>query len=226
MSPHALHRRWFPRLTPTVRAILVVTVAVHVVLMLLRAAGYAEVHQAVLSWTELVPTLALERPWTLLTMALIHDPRDLFHILFNMLALYSLGPWVEQALGPRRFLTTYGVSALAGSLLFVGTGFLLGDPRIGAIGASGAVLGILTAFALLFPDAELRIWFTAPIRARNLVWLAIGIDLILTLFGSNIAVAVHMGGMLGAWLYLRRPWRRAYLRKQRLILEMKLRRLR
>jgi len=83
-----------------------------------------------------------------------------------------------------------------------------GNPAVPAIGASGAVLGVLTAFALIFPDAQLRIWFTAPMRAKNLIWLAIGLDVIMLLADSSIAVAAHFGGMLGGWLYVRRPWRR------------------
>jgi membrane associated rhomboid family serine protease len=150
-------------------------------------------------------------------MALLHDPTNFLHILFNLLALWSLGPWVERALGTRRFLWLYLVSALAGSLFYVGWTFLvsglglpasLGDPGVPAIGASGAILGVLAAFSLMFPEAQIRLWFSAPLAAKYLIWLALGIDLVLAIAGSDIAVAVHVGGIVGAWLFLRKPWRR------------------
>mgnify|MGYP001082786213 CR=1 FL=1 len=151
----------------------------------------------------------------LASMALLHDRRDLLHLLFNVLALFSLGPWVERALGLPRFARLFAVSTLAGSLAFVVVRYAMGSPDVMAIGASGAVVGVLTAFALTFPRAELRLFGLAPMQASNLIWLMLGLDAVMVAFGSNVAVSVHLGGMAGAFAYMRRPWRPEYVRDVR-----------
>jgi membrane associated rhomboid family serine protease len=165
------------------------------------------------SWLSLSPQRVHLQPWTLLTMALVH--RDPVHLLFNALALGSLGPYVERGLGSRRYGILVGVAALSGSLLYVLWGLAWGSPAP-AIGASGAVLGVLVAFALQFPDAELRVFLAAPLKARNLPWLIVGIDLIALAARQPIAVTCHLGGMLGAWIFLRKPWTPSWRRSFRL----------
>jgi len=150
--------------------------------------------------------------WTLVTYMFLHDPTSLWHLIFNMFGLYILGPYVERMLGARRFTSLYFISGIAGALVFVAWGLAVGDPSRPAIGASAGVMGILLAFALLYPHAKLYLYFLVPIEARRLIPLSIGIDLIMALSDSNIAWQAHMGGMLGAWLYLRRPWTPQYMR--------------
>lgn len=194
--------------TPVVGTIIVATLMAHVAFMIVFYTDRA-LYLMLFQHVALIPERVLQgEVQQILTTMLVHD-RSLFHILFNMLALFSLGPWVERAMGVRHFVGLYLWSGIAGSLAFVAWAYLpFGNPAVAAIGASGAVLGVLTAFALIFPDAQLRIWFTAPMRAKNLIWLAIGLDVIMLLADSSIAVAAHFGGMLGGWLYVRRPWRR------------------
>jgi len=193
--------------TPAVGTIIVITVIAHIARMILVAIDLP-LANTVFAHTALFPVrLVHGEVQQLLTTLLVHD-KSLLHILFNMLALYSLGPWVERAVGVRHMVALYLWSGVAGSLAFTGSAYLLGDPQVAAIGASGAVLGVLTAFALIFPDAQLRIWFTAPLRAKNLIWLAIGLDVIMLFADSSIAVAAHFGGMFGGYLYIRRPWKR------------------
>lgn len=214
MRPPGMFRRIWANRTRGVTTFLVALLAVHVTLLVLGAfsPGLAG---AAYDWAGLVPERVWTRPWTLATMALLHDRRDLLHILFNLLALFSLGPWVERALGTGRFARLFSVAALVGSAAFVLVQYVAGTPGVMAIGASGAVVGVLTAFALLFPQAELRFFGLAPMRAANLIWLMLGIDAVMLVFGARVAVSVHVGGMLGAFAYLRRPWRPAYVRDLR-----------
>jgi membrane associated rhomboid family serine protease len=214
MRPPGMFRRIWANRTRGVTAFLVIAVAVHVALLVLGAFS-PRLAGAAYDWAGLVPERVWTRPWTLATMALLHDRRDLLHILFNVLALFSLGPWVERALGTGRFARLFAVAALAGSAAFVLVQYVAGTPGVMAIGASGAVVGVLTAFALLFPQSELRFFGLAPMRAANLIWLMLGIDAVMLVFGASVAVSVHVGGMLGAFAYLRRPWRPAYVRDLR-----------
>ncbi|MFQ5678426.1 MAG: rhomboid family intramembrane serine protease [Gemmatimonadota bacterium] len=156
-------------------------------------------------WPELVlvPALLLLRPWTAVTYMFLHA--GFMHILFNMIALYFFGPRVEQRLGGRHFLWLYFVSGISGALLS-----LLFTPYARIVGASGAVFGVLLAFAMYWPRERIYIWAVLPIEAR---WL-VGIMTALSLYGgfsgqaSGVANFAHLGGFLGGYLYLKwREWR-------------------
>ena len=94
----------------------------------------------------LQPRFVVTEPWTLVTYMFLHDPRGITHILFNMFALYMFGSRVEERMGGSRFLTLYFISGLAGALLSI-----ILAPRSAVIGASGAIFGIMLAFARFFP---------------------------------------------------------------------------
>ena len=183
----------FPQLTPATRAIILVNVLVY---LLEKAATQAMlVHFAL--WPIGAPE-GLFRPWQLVTYAFLHDPASLTHILFNMFALYMFGPALEEYWGARRFLGYYFVCVIAagGTQLVVEHAMGSGEPTIGA---SGAIFGILLAFALLFPRARLLLYFAIPVPA----WLFVSGYAVLELFfgvtGTQASVAhfAHLGGMLG-----------------------------
>ncbi len=206
-------RALFPHpLKGATRTILIVTVIAHLLMLgMIHADGNAAI--AVFLNLALVPSGIIHgKVWMFLTYMFLHDPTSLWHIIFNMFGLYILGPYVERILGWRRFTALYFISGFVGALTFTGWGLTLGNPDIPAIGASAGVMGVLVAFALLYPHAKLYLYFLVPIEARRLIPLAIGIDLIFALAGSHIAWQAHWGGMLGAWLYLRRPWTPQYMR--------------
>lgn len=145
-----------------------------------------------------VPRLILVRPWTILTYMFLHA--GMMHLAFNMLALYFFGPRVEERLGSRNFLTLYLISGITGALLSLITG-----PNSAVLGASGAVFGVMLAFAYFWPDAPIHIWGIIPIPARMLVIITTLLSLWSGLGGvrSNVAHFAHLGGYLGAWLYLK-----------------------
>lgn len=140
-----------------------------------------------------VPTAILTRPWTIVTYMFLHA--GISHILFNMLSLYFFGSRVEQRLGPERFFVLYFLSGIAGALL----SFVF-SPRSAILGASGAVFGVSLAFAWFWPRDQILIWGIIPVEAR---WLVAFMTL-LALFGvgSGTAHFAHLGGFLGAYLYL------------------------
>jgi membrane associated rhomboid family serine protease len=144
-----------------------------------------------------VPVQVFTRPWTLVTYMFLHA--GLSHIFFNMLGLYFFGPRVEQRMGSDRFIALYLISGIAGALL----SFVLA-PRFPIIGASGAVLGVLMAFARFWPRERLLIWGIVPVEARWLVLIYAAIDLWSGFGGmrSGVANFAHLGGFAGALLYL------------------------
>lgn len=133
---------------------------------------------------------------------------DIKHLLFNMLGLFFLGPMVEATLGPKRFLTLYLVSGLAATLLHM----LLVKGAV--VGASGAVYGVLAAFATMFPNIEMMLMFIpVPIKAK---YLAIGLIVFGLISGytgmqSGIAHYAHVGGAVMGFLMIL-YWKMAKLR--------------
>jgi membrane associated rhomboid family serine protease len=145
----------------------------------------------------LVPALLPSRPWTIVTYMFLHA--GLWHLLFNMLALYFFGPRVELRLGSQRFLWLYATSGLVGALTS-----LVFMPHAAIVGASAAIFGVMLAYARYWPRALIYIWGVVPLEAR---WFVVGMTA-LSLFGgfggsaSGVAHFAHLGGFLGGFLYL------------------------
>jgi membrane associated rhomboid family serine protease len=145
-----------------------------------------------------VPVLALSRPWSIITYMFLHG--SITHILFNMLGLYFFGPRVEQRLGAERFLWLYFLAGISGALLSLWLA-----PHAALIGASAAIYGIVLAFARFWPTDKIYIWGVLPLEARWLVGITIVMAIYSGLNGSTGGVAdfAHLGGYVGAYLYLR-----------------------
>ncbi|HEX9565874.1 MAG TPA: rhomboid family intramembrane serine protease [Gemmatimonadaceae bacterium] len=146
------------------------------------------------------PPAVFVRPWTLVTYMFLHSPGSLMHIVFNMIALFFFGPRVEERLGSSSFLKLYFISGVTGALLSL----VMGPPAL-IIGASGAVFGVMLAFAWFWPDAPILIWGIIPVPARILVIVTTALSLWSGLGGGGGGIAhfAHLGGYLGAFLYLK-----------------------
>jgi len=134
--------------------------------------------------------VTLFQPWRLVTYMFLHA--GFMHLLFNMLWLWWLGRSVEQTLGPRSFSAIYFGAGIGGALLDVALAQVFGINYI--IGASGAVYGVMVAFAMLYPNQPIMLLLLPPIPARYLVAGLIGIDVLLVGQGDGIARVVHLGG--------------------------------
>jgi hypothetical protein len=136
---------------------------------------------------------------------------DFWHILFNMIVLFFFGPRLESTFGSRNFLGLYFVSGLMAAL-FSGV-----TPHARVIGASGAIYGLMLAYAKIWPRDRIYIWGILPVEARWMViflavWAVIGTaPLVASVLGiqglhvptDNIAHHAHLGGFAGSWLYMR-----------------------
>lgn len=140
--------------------------------------------------------------WRLVTYQFLHDSRNWFHLLFNMLGLFFLGPCLEQSWGARRFLVFYLGCGVAGGLCYI----VLATAKVLAVapmvGASGAVLGILIACAILFPHIVVILFlFPVPIRLAAAILIAVAVVTILTRGVNAGGEAAHLGGMAAGAAY-------------------------
>ena len=130
----------------------------------------------------------------------------LWHLLLNLLTLWMFGSEMERYWGTRRFLIYYAVCGVGAALTTVAVGPFEPVPTIGA---SGAILGLLLAYGMTFPDRMVLFNFIIPMRAKYFVLVIIVMQIFSfwPYLGSRIAVAAHLGGMLFGYLYLKRAWR-------------------
>jgi membrane associated rhomboid family serine protease len=144
--------------------------------------------------------------WQLVTYMFLHA--GIFHILFNMLALWMFGRELEETWGTDRFLRYYFTCGIGAGVCVVLANYLLpfGNPNLTTIGASGAIYGILLASAVLWPDRIVYFNLLFPIKMKYLVMIYGAIAFIGTYSGggtvSNIA---HLGGLVVGWVMLKTP---------------------
>lgn len=145
--------------------------------------------------------------WRLATSLFQHH--DFFHLFFNMFSLYIFGSLIAPILGPKRFLLLYFVSGIAGNLLWMATSW---SSFHVLIGASGAVMGIIIASAMMLPDIEMFLLFIPfPIKLRTMAIVFICIELFNQISVgtmSGIAYTAHIGGFIGGMLLMRSAFRR------------------
>lgn len=155
-----------------------------------------------LSPIEVVTQLAV---WQLVTYLFLHDPGGFSHILFNMLALWMFGMDIERAWGTRRFLKFYFLCGVGAGLCVVVLNLLFGNPYARTIGASGAIYGLLLAFAMLWPDRQILFNFLIPIKAKYYAMIIGAITFLSALAapGGPVSHIAHLGGMIFAWFYVR-----------------------
>ena len=145
--------------------------------------------------------------WQLGSYMFLHG--GLFHILFNMLALWMFGAELERIWGTRYFLKFYlvtGIGAGALTVLFslLPFGFAQQVHYSNVIGASGAIYGLLLAYAIYFPDRPIYMYFVFPIPAKIFVAIMGAIAFLSSLGDSGgVANATHLGGLIVAYLFLK-----------------------
>ena len=203
-----------------VRAIVIVNVAVYVLQLLTARVATPYGPGAITGWFGLDASAVLHgQLWRLLTYAFLHSEGSVWHILINMLWLWSLGRPAEGRLGTQEFTLFYLAGALAGGLVFFG--LELAFPSLGTaagrsvvcVGASGAVMAVVLLAALWDPQLPLNlILITIPI------WVVAGLYVVLESYAvlariggaalaDGTAHGAHFGGLALAYLYHRFDWR-------------------
>jgi len=156
-----------------------------------------------LDYLALVPAYALGKGmiWQFATYMFLHG--GFFHLFFNMFLLWMFGSEIERYWGSTEFLKYYFVTGVGGGVLscvFSPSSF------VPIVGASGAIFGLLLAYGLAFPDRQIYIYFLVPIRAKYLVLILGGIELLAVASpgGDGIARFAHLGGLLFGLLYIKK----------------------
>ena len=149
--------------------------------------------------------------WQLFTYIFLHG--GFSHILFNLLALWMFGGELENYWGSKKFLFYFlfcGIGAGICTVVFTPYQF------IPVIGASGAIYGILLAFAWLFPNRPILIYFLFPIPAKYFVIIFGLIELLSSMEGTGGGVAhlTHLGGLVFGFFYLAYPMIRQKIRRE------------
>lgn len=188
-------------LTPAIKALVAANVAAFLLALVMPAITL----RLGLRPADVVGSLAL---WQPVTYMFLHG--GIFHILFNMLALWMFGVELERMWGSRFFLKFYfvaGVGAALTTLLLSFTPFAFANQLYYSltIGASGAVYGILLAYARYFPHRPILPYFVFPIPAKYFVIIIGAISLLSSMNGpgGGIAHTTHLGGLVAAYLYLK-----------------------
>jgi membrane associated rhomboid family serine protease len=149
--------------------------------------------------------LARFQIWRLVTYMFVHG--GIWHLFFNMWGLYLFGTPVEQRLGPKRFLRLYLLSGVVGAGLWLLANW--SHSRYLLIGASGGVFGVMMAAAMSFPNMQILLLFPPiPMKLRTMVLVYAVIEASMAWrggnsMGSNIAHLAHLGGLLGAFFYMK-----------------------
>jgi membrane associated rhomboid family serine protease len=172
--------------------------------------GLQTVQPGLTNWFVFAPRFAFSQPWTWLTYMFIHG--GLAHLFWNMLALFIFGPRVESRMGGTQFIRMYLVAGLTGALLT-----LVMAPQAGVLGASGAVNGVMMCYAIFWPRDRILIWGVIPVEAWLLVTIFAIWSVMSGLNGSTGGIAdfAHLGGYLGAYVFMWAHDRRSPARRFR-----------
>jgi membrane associated rhomboid family serine protease len=159
----------------------------------------------------LVPFLVVTKffIWQVFTYMFLHG--GFWHIAINMFILWMFGSKLEYTWGTREFIRYYLLTGVVAGFSILLWHYATGTPYVPTIGASGAVFGVLVAYALFFPDDLVYIYFLFPVRVKYFV-VFMGVLEFWALQGalqgqSNISHIGHLGGMIAGYFYLRHRYR-------------------
>ena len=194
------------RIPPVTRSLLIINVVMFI-------ATLVNENFMIGTFAMFYPASPLFRWWQPLTHMFMHG--GWWHILFNMYTLVMFGMVVERALGTKKFLILYFVTGLGAAALHTGVEWLTAHGaapaalydlyRTPMVGASGAIYGVLVAFAMLYPEARMTLIFPpVTLDAKWMVAIFIGIELLTGITGTQVGIAhfAHLGGALFGFLLI------------------------
>ncbi len=194
-------------LTPVVKYLLLTNIFVYFIQVVV----YLRTHVSLALYFGLQPYDIIHsfKIWQFGSYLFLHSEQSIFHIFFNMFTLWIFGCEVERWMGSGKFLRYYLISGVGAGIFHVLFNWGSHTP---VIGASGAIYGVLVAFAVIFPDriVTLLLFFILPVslKAKHLVAIFVGISLfsgIVGIFGKSDSIAhfAHLGGAMVGYLMLR-----------------------
>ncbi len=150
----------------------------------------------------------LQKPWTIITYAFVHDWTGIFHILFNMLVFYWFGKLFVEYLGSDKLIAVYFLGALAGAFAYLLVYNLVPFyqariPSGGMVGASAAVYAVVVASATLLPDYTFFLLFLGPVRIKYIAAFYIVVSFLGSVGPNEGGNVAHLGGALIGFVYIR-----------------------
>jgi membrane associated rhomboid family serine protease len=187
--------------TPAVKALLWANIAVYVATLIFHSLP---------GWLGLVPKRVIVDHWVWqpVTYMFLHDVRNFTHILFNMLGLWMFGVELERMWGTRFFVKYYAVTGIGAGLVTILVSLLPFDSTSALygstiVGASGALFGLLLAFALYYPNRPILMFLLFPVPAKYFVMILGAIAFLTSIQGSGtVAAATHLAGIVVGYVYL------------------------
>ena len=196
-----------PQLTPVVKWLLILNVGIYLAGIIIKPLGLLIYEWLSVDATSIKTSLQL---WRLIGYQFLHDPLTLWHLTLNMIGLYFLGPTLERFWHSKKFLIFYLACGAAGGVCYLLlTALHVTSPGI-LIGASGAILGVFAACAILFPQFVVVIAiFPVPIRRAAVIFTFIYIVSIFVGAVNAGGDVAHLAGMaVGAgYAYLWPKWK-------------------
>jgi membrane associated rhomboid family serine protease len=185
-------------ITPAVKWLIIANVAMFVA---------TAIYHPLFEYLGLIPKRVIEQRWIwqVATYMFLHGGP--LHILFNMLGIWMFGVELERLWGTRFFLKYYAITGLAAGATVIAVGLLplavtAHTYTAVTIGASGALYGLLMAFAYYYPDRPLLMFLLFPIPAKYFV-VIVGAMAFFSASNSQVSEAAHLGGLVFGYLYLR-----------------------
>ena len=195
----------FRGIPPVIKWLLIINFSVYIIAKLIPDLGnYIYYFGAVLP-ESFINMIEL---WRLVTYQFLHSPSDIFHIVFNMMVLYFMGPFVERAWGSRAFLKFYLIAGAAGGVVYTLLVLMrVLQPGI-MVGASGAIYGVVAAIAVMYPRMRVLLYGIIPMTMVWLVALIVIMSLLFIAIGKNTGGEVaHLTGLAVGFLYVKyKPW--------------------
>lgn len=185
-------------LTRAVKYLLISNVVVYLIQQL---AGFGLVRLFGLIPVDVLQKLAVHQ---LVTYMFLHG--GFFHILMNMFILWMFGREIESVWGTKGFLRYYFLCGIAGGIFTV---LFMPNSTVPTVGASGAIYGLLVAYAVMFPNRTIYLYFLFPVKVK---WAVIGfviLEFLASFSAANSTVGhlAHLGGAVVGFVFLKLDWR-------------------
>jgi membrane associated rhomboid family serine protease len=192
----------FGTIAPLTRTLIIANVIVYGLQLV--TGDWSIVYFALWPWhTSKLPHVPPFEVWQLVTYGFLHG--GLTHLFFNMFALFMFGSDIERSMGSNKYLTYYFTCVIGAAIAQVAVMAITKGPPVPTLGASGAVFGILLAFAIAFPQRRLIVFpIPIPMPAWLFVTLYSLLELYLGIFQTQQGVAhfAHLGGAAAGYLLI------------------------
>ena len=192
---------YFP---PVIKNLLIINGAVFFLQLLMQNLTFGGIpaDNILLRWFALMPLgSGYFEVWQLITYQFMHG--GFFHILINMFILWMFGIEIENLWGSKKFLVFYLTAGVVGGLFqILLSPILIGGLSGPTIGASGAIMGVMVVFGILFPNRLIYLYFLIPVKVKYFIIVLVLIEIFAVNSGGNIAHLAHVGGALTGFVYM------------------------